>query len=67
MSSHPLMGASIPPVTPDLIAKARLAAPVTKAVPNLTTLDEIMYAQGWQDAIEWFAQFAKQSIVTGKL
>ena len=67
MSSHPL-ALSIPPVSEEVFRDLEHSFPRSEVVPNLTTMDELMFNAGQRQVIDWLkAKYTQRSIVTGSL
>lgn len=63
-----LLAASVPDLSEHAMAElTRLFTPL-RPVPNVTTLDELMYNAGQQDMLEYIrSKFYRKQIITGSL
>ena len=62
-----LLSVSLPPLTPDMLKRIEKTFPVVEPVPNVTTIDELMYNAGQQSVVAWLRQFVGTSVITGNL
>lgn len=60
-----LMAASMTNISAELLDQLNRAFPQITPVPNVTTMDELMYNAGQQEVVNWINHHATKSIITG--
>lgn len=60
-----LMAASVGNISTDLLDKLNKTFTKITAVPNVTTLEDVMYNAGQLEVVEWINHHATKSIITG--
>lgn len=63
-----MLASSVPEISRHFLDRLKKTFPLVKPVPNVTTLEELMFNAGQQELIEWIEHHAsKEMIVTGAL
>jgi len=63
-----LLAANVPDVSVAVMQRLEKMFPVAQPVPNVTTLDELMYNAGARAVIDYLREkYSRDSIITGSL
>lgn len=63
-----ILGSSVPEVSRQFLQKLKATFPPVKPIPNVTTLEELMFNAGQQELIQWIEHHAnKEMIITGAM
>lgn len=62
-----LLGLTSPDMSQALWDRLNRAFPPIVPVPNVTSIEEIMFNAGQRGVIEWLGQFTRNSVITGEI